>query len=434
MTITRRFDGQPPLVVDPEIRGAALVLSADSLAAWLGASLGTPCTVVVRRLRHQPGIRIVVGFDLTTAREGQRLTRTCLASAYADRPGPEMARLLATVAPEHLLAHDPARAVLVTGAAGDRALPLLPVLFGRNGVATVLDRMLPGHRCAGAPRVSTLRYDPERRWTGALEHDDGEPLLLRGHHGVGAMEAAANAYVQFGDQFADVPVRVPGVLGTSAALASTALGRTPGKHLGGSTRTGDWHVAGAALAHLHDCVGRRLPTVEPEAVGVAIERTADRLAVLLPERATDVRELAAIVTRILERTPRDRVPLHGAFTPDRVVVDHDGVPTLLDLDSACFGPSAADVGSLVAATMVTAEAVGMAPRGRREVHAFVDGYTSVRRQPDPFAVGVHAVAARLRTAIQPFSEGAPDWRDQVGLRVDNAWAALDEVCVVGGLR
>jgi hypothetical protein len=430
MTITRPVGGQRPLLDDPRLPGASLVLSADALASWLSGMVGTPCTVTLRRVRHEPGASVAVSFDLTTTRDGRRSTQPYLARATAVRAG-RAGRSSAgrhRVAPHQVLACDPARAVLVTGAGADDALPLLPVLFAPDGPATVLGHLLPNHRCAGSPRVRTMNHDVEWRWVGVLEHDDGEPLLVRAYRSLDDLKVGADANTGL----AGAAVRTPALVGTSTQLTCTAVRFAGGRHLGTSARPEEWRGAGAALAGLHDSTGLPLPVSVPTLA--AFDGAADILASLLPERASEVRELAGILTRILERIPRDRVPLHGTFSPDRVVFDSDAVPTLVAVESAGFGPSAADVGSLVAATMVTAEAAGMAPRGRREVRAFLDGYASVRRAPDTFAVGVHAVAQRVRTAIDPFLDCAPDWREQVGRRVDGAWTALDEVCVVGGLR
>jgi hypothetical protein len=335
--------------------------------------------------------------------------------------------MLHGVASHQVLACDPARSVLVTGAGADAALPLLPVLFAPDGAATVLGQLLPGHRCAGTPRVRTISHDAERRWVGVLEHDDAEPLLVRAHRTLQELQRAADAYTAL----AGAAARMPAVVGTSTPLACTAVPFATGRPLATSSRVEDWRSAGAALAGLHDSSDLTLLGSAPN---LPVDGAADTLALLLPDRAPEVRELAGILTRILERIPRDRVPLHGAFSPGRIVFDGDAAPLLVGVESAGFGPSAADVGSLVAAAMVAAETAGMAPRGRREVRAFLDGYVSVRRAPDSFAVGVHAVAQRLRTAVDPFLDCAPDWRDRVGRRVDGAWTALDEVCVVGGLR
>jgi hypothetical protein len=430
MQITRRLTSPRPLVTDPEVPGAALVLCVDALTAWLSETLGQPCTVTLRRVRHEHGVSVALAFDLTTVSEGRRLTRPCVARAYAQRSRAAFKALLATLPADECLALDPTRRIVVTGAAGDRTLPLLPRLFGLEGGERVLGRALPRHSCTGAAAVRTVRHDPGRRWVGVLDHGDGAPLGLRAYRSSRHLDRATMAY----DAFRGTAVQVPAILGTSRSLAFAAVSSVDGQRLDGSSRTDDWQAAGVALAKLHACPASGLTSTSSDAETATLDVAAGRIAALLPDSATQAHQLADLLARLLERIPRDKVPLHGAFAPDRVVLGTDGTVTLVDLDWARFGPSAADVGGLVAATLVAAEDAGMAPRAHREIAALLDGYRTVRRTPDPFAVGLHAAASRFRTALDPFLAGASDWRAQTGRRLDAARASLDDMALVGSAR
>jgi thiamine kinase-like enzyme len=141
--------------------------------------------------------------------------------------------------------------------------------------------------------------------------------------------------------------------------------------------------------------------------------------------------MAGTTVRLLEDVPGDVVPLHGDFSADQVVVGPDGVPVLIDLDSAHFGSAATDLGCLVASTLTEAEALGTASQGERDVAALLAGYGGVRRPPARFAVDVQAIAFRLRKAADPFRTCAPDWTEQVTRRVDRTRAALDALVTVG---
>jgi hypothetical protein len=430
MQITRRFSSTRPLVTDPAVPGAALVLSPDALRAWLDETLGEACAVAVRRVRYEPGASVALAFDLTTVRDGVRVTRPCLARAYSRSARGDLSHLLATVPARQCLALDPARGVLVTDAGGDRALPLLPHLFGTDGAGQVLGRALPGHTCSETAAVRTVRHEPGRRWVGVLEHGDGAPLGLRAYRNSRHLERASAVH----DAILGTAVRTLPILGLSRSLAFAAVGWPGGRSLDGSTSPEDWHAAGVALARLHSCTGPRLTTIGPDAEASALERAACRIATLLPDLAASAHDLSALVARLLERTPRDQVPSHGPLSPDRVVLGGDGQAVLVDLECARFGPSAADVGSLAAATRVAAEDAGMAARAGREIDALMGGYRTVRRTPDPFAVGLHTAASRLRSALDPFLAGASDWRTQVAQRVEAARVALDDVALVGSPR
>jgi hypothetical protein len=430
MQITHRLTSPRPLVTDPEIPGAALVLCVDALTTWLSESLGEPCTIAIRRVRHDQGAGVALAFDLTTVTDGRRTTRPCVARAYAHRSRAELKALLAMLPADEALALDLTRRVLVTGAAGDRTLPLLPRLFGLEGGERVLGRAMPNHSCTGTAAVRTVRHDPGRRWVGVLDHGDGAPLALRAYRSSRHLDRATAAY----DAFRGTEVRIPAILGTSSSLAFAAVGWVDGHRLDGSSKTDDWAAAGLALAKLHACATSRLTTAGSEEETATLARAAGRIAALLPDSASEAQVLAQLVSRLLERIPRDRVPLHGTFAPDRVVLGSDGTVTLVDLDAARFGPSATDVGSLVAATLVAAEDAGMAPRAHREIEALLDGYRTVRRTPDPFAVGLHAAAFRLRTVLDPFVDGSSDWRARAGRRLQAVRASLDELALVGSAQ
>jgi hypothetical protein len=289
---------------------------------------------------------------------------------------------------------------------------------------------MPEHSCTGTAAVRTVRHDPGRRWLGVLDHGDGVPLALRAYRSSRHLDRATAAY----DAFRGTEVEVPAILGTSRALAFAAVGWVDGHRLDGSSRTDDWSAAGVALAKLHACAASRLTEAGSEEETATLARAARRIAALLPDSADEAELLAELLSRLLERIPRDRVPLHGALTPGRVVLDTNGTVTFVDLDSARFGPSATDVGSLVAATLVAAEDADMAPRAHREIEALLDGYRTVRRTPDPFAVGLHAAASRFRTVLDPFVAGSPEWRTQAGRRLQGVRSALDDMALVGSGR
>ena len=121
----------------------------------------------LRRLRHKPGTSVVLGFDLITAAvpDDVAVTEPCVAWAYADHAAAKIAKTLERIPAEACLAHDPGAHVLVATAAGDRALPLLPLLGDADATARFLDRcfLTPD---PGRARIRTVRHNPGRRWVG----------------------------------------------------------------------------------------------------------------------------------------------------------------------------------------------------------------------------------------------------------------------------
>jgi hypothetical protein len=419
-----------PLIEDPALPGAALVLSAAGLESLLADSLG-PCSVELRRLRYKPGTSVVLGFDLTTTGpDGQRVTEPCVARAYADHAAAKITKTLERIPAVASLAHDPGIHVLVTTAAGDRALPLLSRLVAPDGRARALGRLLPEDPAPDRARIRTVRHNPGRRWVGVVEREGEGDLLLRAYPGAGRMVRAAAAYDTLGNAAAPTPHLVT----KSRALAALTVAWAEGHTLALTSSEACWHSAGASLARLHDSRHVKLPSSPPSADTDAVEQTGGLIAQLLPELADEVLAITVATTRLLEQVPDRRDALHGDFSPDQVVVGPDGVPVLIDLDSARWGPAAVDLGCLAASTRTLAEALGEESRGERDVAALLDGYVGVRRPPDRFAVDVHAIAFRLRKAIDPFRACAPDWREQVGRRVIRTRGALDALTAAGLTR
>jgi tRNA A-37 threonylcarbamoyl transferase component Bud32 len=353
-----------------------------------------------------------------------------VAWAYADHAEAKLAKTLERVPAEACLAHDPGSRVLVTTAAGDRALPLLTKLVEPAATARLLDRLLPDAPDPDRARIRTVRHNPERRWVGVLERAGEPDLLLRAYSSSGRMMRAARSYKSLDG--AEVPT--PQLVARSRSHSVLAVSWVEGDTLEVAGGEGRWRRAGRALARLHDTTHVKLPTPHPGHDVAAVDRAAQQIAQLLPDLAGEVRAIAETTSRLLGDIPADEVALHGDFSADQVVVGPDGNPVLIDLDSAHWGSSATDLGCLVASTLTHAEAVGTPSQGERDVAALLAGYLAVRRPPDRFAVDVQALAFRLRKAADPFRTCAPDWADQVRLRVGHARAALDALVPVGASR
>jgi tRNA A-37 threonylcarbamoyl transferase component Bud32 len=432
--MSRRASRDPnaPLIEDPDLPGAGLILSRANLEAWLTEDLGRPVAVRLRRLRYKPGTSVVLGFDLTTAsrRDGVAVTEPCVAWAYADHAEAKIAKTLERVPVEACLAHDPSARALVTTAAGDRALPLLSRLVEPDATTRLLDRLLPDAPDPGRAWIRTVRHNPERRWVGVLERAGEPDLLLRAYSSSARMMRAARSYKSLDP--AGVPT--PHLVARSRSHSVLAVAWVEGDTLevaGGEDR---WRAAGCALARLHDTTHVKLPTPDPGHDVAAVDRAAQQIGQLLPELAGEVLAIAETTARLLDDVPCDEVALHGDFSADQVVVGPDGNPVLIDLDSAHWGSSATDLGCLVASTLTHAETVGLGSQGERDVAALLAGYLAVRRPPDRVAVDVQAIAFRLRKAADPFRTCAPDWADQVTLRVHRTRAALDALVPVGVSR
>ena len=421
-------DERGPLIEDRALRGGDLVLSPENLQNWLSESLGGPCRVVPRRLRYKPGTSAVLGFDLTSERDGVLVTEPCVAKAFADDGAAKIEKTRGVLPPHACLALDVGRLALAMTAAGDRAIPLLPRLGRPDGLVRLVARLMPEAHDTAGTITRTIRHNPGRRWVGTLERTDHPTLLLRAYDGSRSMTRAAACY----RALAHSPTPTPEVLAHSRSLAVLAVTWVDGVDLGlVPDRLDLWQAAGRGLARLHDTPRAGLRRPRPDASAAAVRAAGRQLAALVPNIADDVLDIARVTARELQRQAPGSVAIHGDFSPDQVVTGPDGLMALIDLDAARLGSAAYDLGCLTASTMVCAEATGTAARGVEQLAAFLSGYDEVRRPPDADAVSLHAVAFRLRKAVDPFRECDPDWRAQVVRRVAASRAALDEVALAG---
>ncbi len=400
------------------------MLSSGRLQDWLAESLGVPCRVIPRRLRYKPGTSAVLGFDLTTERDGLTSTQPCVASAFADDSAAKMEKSRSKLPPHAYLAHDGTRHVLAMTAGGDRAVPLLPRLGQPDGLVRLVARLLPEARHTAGTRTRTIRHNPGRRWVGTLERTDQPTLLLRAYDGSVSSARAAACY----RVLAHTRTPTPDLVARSRSLAVLAVTWVDGVDLGRTPDRPDlWRAAGRGLARLHESPGRGLRHPAPDAEVGAVHAAGRQLAELVPELADHAVDIARATARELALLSVGSHAIHGDFSPDQVVSRQDGLTALIDLDAARLGSAAYDLGCLTASTMIGAEAAGRASSGEDQLAAFLAGYDELRCPPDPFAVAVHTVAFRLRKAADPFRDCAPDWREQVAQRVAAARGALDDL-------
>lgn len=413
-------DATIPLA-DDALPGLVRVTTPSRLADWLSERSGTELRVVPRRMRYKPGVSLVMSVDVlpATAPDGDPSSKPCLVRCYAASAGDKLRKTLEVMPTASLLAHDERALLLVSTAAGDRDLPLLRLLAEPDGLRVVVERVLPERPQLASACLRTLRHNPERRWVGLLETGGVPALLLRGYSRKD-VRPRAHAYAAM----AGGQPRTPSVLGSSRSLGVVAVEWVPGRVLNGSTVESEWLAGGAAIAELHGREGLPLKRLSSRHDAAKVREAADLLARVLPA-AADVNGLARDVYRRLRRLDRDRTPVHGDFSADQVVMTPGGGTAVIDLDHVRLGDPAADLGCAVADRMIRAEEDGDVGSGRAHAAALVEGYASARRPPTSPAVATHALAFRIRKAIEPFRECRPDWPELVTARLERAGAARD---------
>jgi aminoglycoside phosphotransferase len=250
------------------------------------------------------------------------------------------------------------------------------------------DRKLAGLR-ALADGGELVAYAPEKCATAlvpggyakAYAGDDGD-RTRRLHDSLHAAAAA-------------VGLRLPRALSYSPAGRTLLCEAIPGRplaELDGCERERGMHGLGAALAALH---GLEPPGHAPpfERLDVrAIERAAATIARARPDC---VGSIADLLDALLEAWPAAAatVCLHGDVHLKNAIVS-GGAVVLIDLDQVSTGPSAADLGSLLAALRYS-RVVGelTAADEQAQARAFLAGYATVREPPGEASLQWHVAAA-----------------------------------------
>jgi aminoglycoside phosphotransferase (APT) family kinase protein len=417
---------------DRALPGLGPLLDEDRLGGWLGERTGTAVRLHTRYLRYKQGTSCVLSGHLETASGAS----PCLVSAYATEDLAKLAKTLERAPGGSVLAVDLARGLLATTPGADRDLPALARLDDDGRRRRLLRALLPDRRGLREARLSTLRHKPHRRWVGLVEPTLGPRVVMRAYR-PGESRAAVAAI----DACSHGPAATPALIGADTRYGVAAVEFVAGDVLAlraatACERVGDFHSAGAALGRLHGSRDLALRAAPPGADAQAVRAAATQLTVLLPQEAQDVRRLAsALATRLLAM-PQVRVPIHGDFSADQVVVDEAGGATLIDLDSARLGDPACDLACATAAITRDVVLGRIADAtGRAWLRALREGYACVADLPDEERLAAHEAAHLFRRAVEPFRlRLAPDWPDAAHDLVARARRTLTDHSLADGVR
>ena len=378
-------------MVDPQVRGAAVLTDTDALAELLAV---TDEALLQRPyLRWKPGTSCVAALELASG--------PAYAAAFSATASAKLAKTVEQAPAGSVLLADQDLGVLVARPSADRDLPALRDL-GR-AVARV-KRHHPRSAAGRAPgdgdlssavgRIETLAYKPFRRWVGSTGQTG---YVLRAYRR-GDMERA-RAGLKTARRL--LGRRAPEPIGRSRGQGLLVQAWVPGESLDRAL------AAGVASVDTLSTVGRTLARVHqhqppPSAKPVA-DATLDAAVGLLRALDPDLgRRAARLAARLELSHPEDQQPVfvHGDFSVDQVVLGPDG-PVFLDWDRAGVAAAAVDLASMRAA--------GLDPKSW---HRVLDGYREVR--PLPRDLVWHVAAALLERAPESFRNGHREWLSEIG--------------------
>jgi aminoglycoside phosphotransferase (APT) family kinase protein len=251
----------------------------------------------------------------------------------------------------------PAVPCLVELFPADWKLPDLALAYDPMRVAELLDATPRSF----VRKVTVVRYRPHQRCVLRYQID--------GRNGRRASEVVAKLYPYawkakqvrekmhvLGAQAHALRLRLPNELGSAGERALVLMERVPGENLADllseassqEAVTPLVEIAAQALATFH---GLRLEveaTRSPEDEIRKLRPLAKQLGDVSPRIAARVRAyLDEIAARFERRASQPPCLIHGDYKPSQLLV-HEGQPALVDLDRACPGDPAVDVGHFLA--------------------------------------------------------------------------------------
>lgn len=319
------------------------------------------------------------------------------------------------------------RSVLVFVFPNDLKLPNLRLLTNPDERTRMLRELLPDHPEFWPGELRCLRYRPERRYVAELRAADGVRLLLKAYTRKAHSRGKHNAQSFQSSGL----LRVARVLGCSDRHRLLAFEWLPGRLLMQLCTAAelDGHAVaavGGALATLHRQDSAHLSSWTRAAEVADLLSLSTEIGFILPQLARRADELAQALASQLANAPARQGALHGDFSANQVLVSEESV-AIIDLDWACCGDPADDLGNFLAQAERLALR-GELPRGRVESlkASLLKGYALVGDDSPFDRVELYTAVEVFRRTRFPFRTREPEWPQRTEALLDRAEAILNK--------
>jgi phosphotransferase family enzyme len=317
-------------------------------------------------------------------------------------------------------------AVLVTVFPNDPKLQQLSTLADPSGRVSLLRELLPDWPGIREGEIRCLRYWPGRRYSAELCASDGSRALLKAYTRKGYHRARRNA-----EAFrTSGPLRIARLLGYSDPHRLLAFEWLPGPMLSERCLGPeiDWEAVaftGAALAALHGHPPDGLESWTRKDETAYLFSLSREIGFLCPRLSQRAATLAHRLAGWLASAPPVQLPVHGDFSDAQVLVDNRQV-AIVDLDSACRGDPADDLGSLLAQWEIY-QMRGKLSRGQLETmrDALLDGYHRSPIRSPAGRLGPYIASGLLRRGRFAFRARRPDWPQITEASIERAEAIMN---------
>jgi len=420
--LVRRDSAIPGLAVvfDPEAFVAAMRRSAPE------ADLRTAQITYVR-YKPQAYCRVAYRLDLG-GEEVDVDVRACrpadLASWLSDGQGAGGSRTPACGHMVHMVLEQ--CAVLVSAFPNDLKLPGLRHLTNADERKRLLAELLPGQPSLWQGELRCLRYRPERRYVAELRGADQSRALLKSYTSRSYKRSKRNAVAFESSEL----LRVARLLGCSDSRYLLAFEWLPGRLLldlclapqidcRAATATG------GALAALHGQSPDQLECWTGEAAAADVVSLGSEIGFICPHLRFRADAMARRLAAELACAPAMHGAVHGDFSAKQVLVS-EREAAIIDLDWACCGDPADDLGNFVAQLERYALRGELIP-GRVELlkEALLEGYGRATNRPLPDRIGLHTAVGLFRRTRFPFRAREADWPQRTEALLDRALALFN---------
>jgi len=323
-------------------------------------------------------------------------------------------------------------AVLVTAFPNDLKLPALQLLADAAKRKLLLHELLPDFPSLWQGELRCLRYRPERRYVAELSAADGTHALLKAYTDRAYVRAKSNAQA-----FASRGLlRVARLLGWSDHHRLLAFEWLPGTllmelclapELDGDAMT----ATGAALAALHEQDSAELSPWTREAEIKDLRELAEEIGFICPQLTKRANRLAQQFAKELSCAPAMHCALHGDFSANQVLVSDETV-AIIDLDWACHGDPADDLGNFLAQTERKSLRGELSrERGERLKESLLKGYALGACGALPERIELYTAVEVFRRTRFPFRAREQDWPELTEALLERAEGIIDGLHLSG---
>jgi len=305
-------------------------------------------------------------------------------------------------------------AILVNVFPNDAKLREIQHLTNGEELGDVLRDLFPHRPEWWESELHPIRYRPERRFVGELRGARGEHAVVKACTRRAYVRSKRNAMAFQ----TDGPLRIARLIGASDDRRLLAYEWLPGRSLFDiymEPEVDPWPmaVAGAALATMHAQQPEGLSYWTRESEAAHLRAVAEEIAFVYPALGD---RAEAVARRFEERLPAvagDPVAIHGDISARHLLVDEHRTG-IIDLDWACYGDAADDLGYLVA-HVERAAVRGKTPpeRVNQFREAMLEGYGRESDSELRKRIDLYTGIGLFQQARFPFRSWRPDWPESM---------------------